>query len=81
MALTVWNLLHSSANSRWETKDSGGTLKAQGATKEQAIKNSADAANAAVKAGNQISVRIHNMDGKYEEERTYPRSADPSSPG
>ena len=28
------------------------------------------------------SLKIHNMDGKIEEERTYPQSADPSnSPG
>jgi hypothetical protein len=25
------------------------------------------------------SVRIHNADGKFQEERTYPRSADPRS--
>lgn len=30
-------------------------------------------------AGKTASVKIHGADGKFEEERTYPRSADPSS--
>lgn len=28
-----------------------------------------------------MSVRIHKADGKFEEERTYPRSADPTLAG
>ena len=33
-------------------------------------------------AGKTASVKIHGADGKFEEERTYPRSADPKrSPG
>jgi len=43
-------------------------------TKAQAVKKTA----AAAKRGSEpVSVRIHKTDGKIQEERTYPRAADP----
>jgi transposase-like protein len=48
-------------------------------TKEAAVKKTAAVAK---KDPNPVSVKIHNLDGKIQEERTYPRSADPrKSPG
>jgi hypothetical protein len=62
-------------------KDNKWKLKPEGAeravktfeTKREAIKGSADYLKA--KAG---SLRIHKRDGTIQEERTYPRSADPA---
>lgn len=42
-------------------------------TKEEII-----AATQTFMAGKTASVKIHGVDGKFQEERTYPRSADPS---
>jgi hypothetical protein len=48
-------------------------------TKEAAVKRTAAVAK---KDRDAVSVKIHNLDGKIQEERTYPRSADPRrSPG
>jgi hypothetical protein len=48
-------------------------------TKEAAVKQTAEVAK---KEPDAVSVKIHNLDGKIQEERTYPRSADPRrSPG
>ncbi len=48
-------------------------------TKEAAVRKTAAAAK---KDPDAVSVKIHNLDGKIQEERTYPRSADPrKSPG
>lgn len=44
-------------------------------TKEEAIKGSADF----LKKNNGGSLKIHKVDGKIEEERTYPKSADPEN--
>jgi hypothetical protein len=63
-------------------KDNKWKLKPEGAdravktfeTKREAIKGSADYLKA--KAG---SLRIHKKDGTIQEERTYPRSADPAA--
>ena len=44
-------------------------------TKEEAVRGSADYLE-----GKVASLKIHDRDGKIEEERTYPRSADPSRP-
>ena len=43
-------------------------------TKEEAIKKTAEVAR---RDPQPVSVRIHKLDGKIQEERTYPRSADP----
>jgi uncharacterized protein DUF2188 len=45
-------------------------------TKAEAVKKVAAAAR---KDSQPVSVRIHKTDGKIQEERTYPRSADPRS--
>ncbi len=46
--------------------------------KEEAVKQSV----AFAKAQGDVSLKIHGQDGKIQEERTYPRSADPRrSPG
>ena len=53
-----------------------GVLKTKASTKAEAIKRDA----AAAKEGPEpVSVRIHDKDGKFQEERTCPRSADPRS--
>ncbi len=46
----------------------------KGRTKETAIRNTAKVAK---KDPQPVSVKIHKVDGKFQEERTYPRSADP----
>jgi hypothetical protein len=43
-------------------------------TKAEAVKKVAAAAK---KGSEPVSVRIHKQDGKIQEERTYPRGADP----
>lgn len=45
-------------------------------TKAQAIQNAAAAAR---RSTDPVSVKIHKLDGQIQEERTYPRSADPRS--
>lgn len=47
---------------------------AQGKTKDVAVKKTAAVAKADPAA---VSVKIHKQDGKIQEERTYPRKADP----
>lgn len=59
----------------WVGKE-GPKVVSRGDTKEEAIKNTAAVAKADPDA---VTVKIHNTDGKIQEERTYPRSADPSS--
>jgi hypothetical protein len=57
----------------WEGR-SGTTTVAQGRTKVDAVRNTTKVA----KADSQpVSVRIHKENGQIQEERTYPRSADP----
>ena len=47
--------------------------------KEDAVRLTVELARS---LGEPVSVRIHRVDGKFQEERTYPRSADPPrSPG
>jgi hypothetical protein len=59
----------------WVGESGGQTVRGtKAATKAAAIKQTADVAR---KAPEPVSVRIHNVDGKLQEERTYPRSADP----
>jgi hypothetical protein len=58
----------------WIARDRAGSTKAQGATKVTAVRNTAAAAK---RSRHPISVRIHKANGRIQEERTYPRSADP----
>lgn len=58
----------------WELKKTGAERAAKrAATKQELIGSLADFFD-----GKTASVKIHKADGTIEEERTYPRSADPS---
>lgn len=48
---------------------------AKAATKVEAVRRTAEVAKA---DPNAVSVKIHKVNGRIQEERTYPRSADPS---
>ncbi|MBC7754217.1 MAG: DUF2188 domain-containing protein [Moraxellaceae bacterium] len=61
----------------WQGKAEGGSrASATGATKQEVTQRTIEIAK---NQPEPISVRIHKMDGKIQEERTYPGSADPSS--
>jgi hypothetical protein len=72
MALKRWDL--KKQGDSWAATDSGGNRHASASTKKEAVSKAAAAARG---AGEPISLRIHDRDGKIAEERTYPRSADP----
>lgn len=57
----------------WELKKEG----AHRASKRAATKQELVGALGAFFEGKTASVKIHRVDGTFEEERTYPRSADP----
>jgi len=57
----------------WELKKAG----AERASKRAATKQDLVGALADFFDGKTASVKIHKADGTFEEERTYPRSADP----
>lgn len=73
-----YDLNHDGDN--WKLHKQGGERASkvfEGMTKEEAVRATSD-----FMQDHPGSVRIHKMDGTYEEERTYPRSADPrQSPG
>jgi hypothetical protein len=59
----------------WAGESSGRTVpNTKAATKAVAIKK---VASAAKKDPQPVSVRIHKANGQFQQERTYPRSADP----
>lgn len=60
-------------NNQWVAKTGGETV-AKAPTKAEAVKKTAAVAKASPEA---VTVKIHKMDGRIQEERTYPRSADP----
>ena len=61
----------------WAGESGGRTVaNTKASTKAEAIKRVAAVAK---KGPEPVSVRIHNVDGKFQQERTYPRSADPRS--
>ena len=72
--LPRFDLVHNKAKGRWdlESHDSGKVVKSwdekadatKGGTLEKAV-------------GGEGSVRIHKMNGKFQEERTFPRGEDP----
>ena len=80
MALDRYHLTYNRAVGNWRLEKVGANrATAIFATKAEATAGGA-LARAIGRAGG--SVRIHNMDGTIEEERTFPASADPrSSPG
>lgn len=52
------------------------TVVTKAPTKDEAVRKTAVLARS---DPNPVSVKIHNVDGKIQEERTYPRSADPKT--
>lgn len=59
----------------WAGETGGRTVaKTKAATKAEAIRRVRAVAK---KDPQPVSVRIHKMDGQFQEERTYPRAADP----
>lgn len=59
----------------WKAQVGGKTVRGTKAdTKEAAVKQTAEVARSGDEA---VSVRIHKEDGSIQEERTYPRAADP----
>ncbi len=70
-----YDLTHDGDN--WKLQKQGGERASkvfEGQTKEEAIRETSD-----FMQSHPGSVHIHKKDGTYEEERTYPRSADPKS--
>ena len=61
---------------KWVAEGTDKKVVASAPTKEAAVKKTAAVAK---KDPNAVSVKIHKEDGKIQEERTYPRSADPRS--
>lgn len=61
---------------KWALKKEGAdrTSKTFDTTKSDAVKQSAEFLK---NKGGDASLKIHKQDGKIQEERTYPRSADP----
>lgn len=59
----------------WITKH-GDRVVARGATKDDAVHNAARVARSDPDA---VTVKIHKQNGTIQEERTYPRAADPRS--
>lgn len=78
--LPKYTLTHNEEKDRWDlTKDGSNRPKATFDTKSDATKRGA-LEKAVGKGGG--SVKIQKVDGDFQEERTYPRSADPkNSPG
>ena len=61
----------------WRGESGGRTVpNTKASTKAETIKN---AATVARKGPEAVSVKIHNGNGRIQEERTYPRAADPRS--
>ena len=54
----------------------GGRVYVTGSTKAKAVSN---AAKKAKRDPRRVTLRIHGKNGKIQEERTYPRAADPAS--
>jgi hypothetical protein len=63
----------SATESGWELRKEGATR----ASKSAATKDEMLQVTAAFLEGKMASVKIHKKDGSIQEERTYPRSADP----
>lgn len=69
----------SKKNDMWQLKDGGGHVQKEFDTKAQATAGGVLEKAVGPSGG---SVRIHTERGKFQEERTYPRSEDPKkSPG
>lgn len=73
--VTVKRIDVSKQGDEWVAK-SGSEIVARADNKLDAVRQTAERAREMPEA---VSVKIHTMDGKIQEERTYPRSADPRS--
>ena len=61
----------------WQGKKEGAQRASiTGPTKEEVVKRTIEIA----KNQGEASVKIHTVDGKFQEERTYPKSSDPYPP-
>jgi hypothetical protein len=60
----------------WVARSKNGRAFATGTTKAKVVKN---AATKARKSTRPVTLRIHDRNGRIQEERTYPRSADPKA--
>jgi hypothetical protein len=58
----------------WVAVEKGGPAMVEARTKADAVKKAAAAVR---KTGQPTTLRIHDKNGRFQEERTYPRSADP----
>lgn len=78
--LPKFTLTHNEKKDRWDlTKDGASKPSTTFETKAEAIKGGVLEKALGNSGG---SVKIQKVDGKYQEERTYPRAADPKkSPG
>lgn len=75
--LPKFTLSYDDQNKDWALKEDGGArAKRRFESKEDATKGGALAEVLGAKGG---SVKIQKMDGKFQEERTFPRSEDPKS--
>lgn len=77
MALDKYHLTHDPKADKWRLEKEGATLAAALFDKKSDATAGGALSGAIGKAGG--SVRIHKLDGKIQEERTYPRSADPKT--
>lgn len=59
---------------KWVARTRSGQTVASAKTKKVAVKRTATAAKRDRQA---VTVKIHKVSGKFQEERTYPRKADP----
>lgn len=78
--LTKYTLVHNEKRNRWDLEnDKTDNVVKSFKTKEDATAGGVLSRAVGAEGG---SVKIQKVDGKFQEERTYPRSADPkSSPG
>jgi hypothetical protein len=61
----------------WKGKTGGRTVpNTKAPNKDDAVKNTAKVAKGSAEP---VTVKIHNQDGRIQEERTYPSKADPHS--
>lgn len=82
MALPKFMLGFSKTSKKWELTDGSKAVVKTFKTKADALKGGALKGGVLEKAvKGKGSVRIRKLDGKIQEERTYPRSADPRGKG
>lgn len=82
MRARTWRLRRDSRRSRWVVVDEHGKVIGSRPTKAACLTHATALAKRAATQRRPVSLRVHAADGTVAEERTYPRSADPTrSPG